>query len=265
MEAGRTVPAMIRTLGCLAILGACSTSPTALTQQPTDELAFGSVFAQVTDSVTDDGAPGFIFGASLTPLAAPVSICSGASMVVGACCFVPAPTASAGPVPDLGPFELAKDSTMLGSIALSFNPGGPPTGSPEAYGADLLNPDHWNSGDDLEISGEFDPVSVPGLGLPDVNDPSAIARASSLVFAWTPDPNAHAMTVALTATEGTVGCIVPDSTGTVAIDTSLLQQFAAGEMCWGTSTREVDRYVELDGGYVTIASQGVDEFIVPVE
>jgi hypothetical protein len=238
-----------------------------------------------------NGAPAYVLGATLHSAAAPAKPCDGATLTVGACCFVPGaavdagpPTGLAGQNPDggfssigasAGTITLVDEASSGKLAALDYGQMPSGFGLAEGYPNANINPEAWNDGDPITASavgsaevGAFR-VTAPGLTLPSTASPTSIAAAKNLTLSWTPDRNAETMTVTLapychSVSHGTVSCTVPDSASTVTVDARLMQSFQVGDLCWGTLERATERNVELAGGHVTFATQGIDEFIVPV-
>ena len=257
-------------------------------------LSYGRAYALETNTITVNGQVGYEVGAEFTAATMPSDPCANATKRSGACCFIPAPatidagapTGPAGQNPDGGFSSVAESAgTLSFANTTSRSPlatssyGQIPTGFGSAlgYAIDLINPTTWNDGDVLSITAAGAPGQVTAFSgaihavkMPDATLSSTIARGSALAFTWTPDSNASTMTVTLTAAannsaHGSVSCQVDDQSGALTIDSSLLQDFQAGDSCWTDVEREGDQHVELTGGHVTFASRALNQVIATIQ
>ncbi len=267
--------------------------------------SYGTISATLSSALYESGSnegSGYsrIFGATLYPLApARPSACAGATVTVGACCYVPtappvdsgAPTLFAGESADggpdfvmlnVGPITL-QDSTskkMLDSLQYMLIPDG--FGYAEGYPDDDLGPSGWSVGDLLTVRVSGGPLGsfsaqARDVAIPDTQAPASIEPSQGLTLAWTPDPNAQTMTVALYSSSavspvtdsyvnhGSVTCTIADSSRTVTIAPSVLAGFPSGDTCSGWLTRTSEETVAVSGGQVTFETVGVDIFSAPVQ
>jgi hypothetical protein len=246
--------------------------------------SFGEVYFQVTNKTTSNGQPTLAFGARLYYPGSVFSDtrCVGAERTVGSCCYIPTAPPAPRPTPghplitaNAGTVSLVDATTGKDVGSLTYGPpsSGYGDGYPELVFIDVME---WSPGDLMTIGatgqtvGPFE-ASVRALAMPSWPAPSGIGGAKEVTFVWAPDPNAHTMTVTLEAfsdskkvSHGTVACEIPDSTGTLTIDASLLAAFEAGDTCDGTLVRSAKVPVSTSTGPLTVSSEAVDFFRVPV-
>jgi hypothetical protein len=276
----------IRFLFLLACSSAACGTTTTTTPNPA---SFGTISLALSSNI-EGGSHGTghpdVFAASLFPNpSTPPNACAGATVTLGACCYVPAAppvitdSGLAGLNPDGGPdfvmldvgtitlFDVTTNATLDG---LPYMPLVEGFGSALGYPGQDLGPNAVAVGDLVRVSVPAGPLGAAfdaeahALSLPDTKPPASIVHTSPLVLAWTPDPNATTMTVSLGATSGTVTCAVPDSSGTITVAPDLMVAFQPGDTCLASLTRSATTVVNVTGGSVAFASQAIDAFTTNV-
>jgi hypothetical protein len=176
-----------------------------------------------------------------------------------------------------GALTLRNGGVTLGT--LTYGPETAGFGYGMGYRILMLNPTHWNPGDNLSVQGSGADIgpftaTAPAVAMLSVDTPLSLSRTKSLSLTWSPDNNAQTVVLTIDAygpssssskAHGTITCTVPDSAGAVNVDTSLLGKLSSGDECWVTLRRAHEQLVQTSTGAVTFATEAVDEVIVPVE
>jgi hypothetical protein len=208
------------------------------------------------------------FELDLQPIASPSSFCAGSTTQSGSCCYyAPAQrpptlppgtrTGSGTPRASLSAGTVTLTDASTNSRIQDFDyANGSYTHAPANF-------DHliWQAGDTLRVDAlgaDIKPftVSAPALVPPNVQFPSAIARAGDIVFTWQPDPLAEALVVSFL--DGTTGesvvCSANDPAGSLTFDASVFAPFAKNARLAGLAQRSASRYAQTDMGRVLFKS-----------
>ena len=94
--------------------------------------------------------------------------------------------------------------------------------------------------------------------------PQTLPKTQDLELHWTPDANAETMGIGIldTLTGASIGCTVPDSAGTVEVDTSLLAGLSSGVPCEVTALRIASRTTQTENGPFQLSSYGTETVVV---
>ncbi len=213
------------------------------------------------------------FEVDLQPMVTVTASCAGASMTVGSCCYfaptpppLPSPGGGGQPAPETSAGTITLlDATSSASIGTFAYTGAGYRSLPVQYPTAV-----WQAGDTLQVSAAGDQigaftVSAPAL-IPPVAQVPPITHGQGVEVSWQPDPNADTMLIQVLGGNGqVVACVVPDATGTVAMDPSLYATFSTGARCQVAAVRQTDRYAQTPTGRVVFKSIGWASFDTSVQ
>ena len=180
--------------------------------------------------------------------------CAQAAQVAGSCCFIP-PSSQDGGTPDAGTPPAPTYYSAGDIVFTNANTGAtvytdPWVAQEQSYGIGGWAPDYytWAPGAAIAASAPGADVSAFNVSASgpqwiemktpwDSSSPLTISRQTDVVLQWQPDANSGQMKLSMVFeygaaydVRGIINCTVPDSTGTLTISNTLLQNLSAGDI-----------------------------------